>query len=143
MAAVTQLRFVSHCVFGIGAVLAERLTDSGAAADTWFVDSGTVRTMLAESLTEAPRPKLSKEQARALRHAVAEYKKSHRQRARRTAADKPRMKRAFRDRIFKAEWRHIDCGDDPTAADADEGLAAVHLGSRNVSPQISLILALP
>jgi hypothetical protein len=98
----------------------ERTIDSGQAVDVWFLQSERLRTVLVECLAEpAESPELSKAQARALRHASAEYKKSHRQRARRTAADKPRMKRAFRDRIFKQEWRHIICGDNPAPTDEE------------------------
>jgi hypothetical protein len=94
------LAFVRHEKFGVGAILGEKVTDSGVAVHVWFVDSGRTKTVLAEVLTEATKPELTKEQARSLRHTVAEFKKSRPRRVRK-AADKPRARRPD----TKPEWR--------------------------------------
>jgi hypothetical protein len=101
MATIGELRWVSHCVFGLGVVFGNRITDSGEAADTWFLRDERLRTVLIETLAECAEPaELSKAQRKAARAAVAEYRKTHRKRVRQTA-DRPRLRRSD----SKPEWR--------------------------------------
>ena len=118
-----DFKFVEHPVFGRGVVFGNRITDSGPVSDAWFADGEKTRTVLSETLADSAKLELPAAQRKALRAASAEYRKSHKQRAKRTTAYKPRLKKQFRDRIHRAEFRHIS-GDEPGAADEAEHLAA-------------------
>lgn len=121
MATIGELHFVKHPVFGQGCVFAERVGDIGDLLDVWFVTDQKLRTMLLAHVTDSDKPdKLSRE----LRAAFSGYKRAHKTGRARQTAGKPKMKRAFRDRIFKGELRHIDCGDDPAAVDDERDSAA-------------------
>ena len=119
-----DLKFVEHRAFGPGVVFGSRTTDSGEAADTWFLRDERLRTVLVETLGDLEKPELTPGQRKALRAASAEYRKSHKQRAKRTAVYKPRLKKQFRDRLHKGEFRHVGYGHDLAPEDADQGLAA-------------------